>query len=122
MNFNHRYKSGQSYDLSKRIWNAVNRDLGCAETWSEWFGEFSDFQRSDLDTLRCLQNIHCWAKVVTNSLGSSYPTSLLVTLFMEGCKFIAACLVAFTSCLTHVQSLCALQVACIHVNMRFMIQ
>ena len=88
MNFSGKYKSGQLYDLSKRLWNSINRDLQCAQEWIEFFGEFSDFQGSDVQALPTLQNLHAWSKIVSNSLMSSYPRDLLAILWMEGCKFL----------------------------------
>ena len=85
-------KSGQLYDLSKRIWNALTRDLQCSQEWVDFFGEYSDFSNSELQVLPTLQNLHCWSKIVSNSLISSYPLDLLVILWMEGCQFLVASL------------------------------
>lgn len=86
-----KYKTAQVYDLSKRIFNYMNKDLG-AETL-EWFrtylGENSDFQHADLTTLPTLHNLHCYGKLICNSLAGSYPKPLLHALFCQGCRFLA---------------------------------
>ena len=89
-NFGARYKTGQAFDLSKRVYNALHRDLCCLTEFSDFFGEFSDFTHSEMNALTCLQNLHSWAKIVTQSLMSSYPQPLMVSLFLEGCKFLVA--------------------------------
>ena len=88
-NFGGKYKTHQLYDVSKRIFNGLQRDLKCVPEWRDFFGEFADFQSADLQTLPCLQNMHSWQKIVTNSLLPSYPLPLLVSLWMEGCRFLA---------------------------------
>ena len=91
-NFSGKYKSSQLYDLSKRIWNALTRDLQCSQEWVDFCGEYSDFSNSEVQALPTLQNLHCWSKIVSNSLICSYPLDWLVILWMEGCKFLVASL------------------------------
>ena len=91
-NFGSRYKTGQLHDLAKRVYNAVHRDLNCLDTWGDFFGEFTDFAHADINSLTALQNLHVWSKLVSQSLMSSYPESLMVTLFFEGCKLLVAAL------------------------------
>ena len=74
-------------------------DLECAREGSavlpgvgRFFGKYSDFANSEVQALPTLQNLHCWSKIVSNSLISSYPLDLLVILWMEGCKFLVASL------------------------------
>ena len=83
-----KYKTGQIYDLSKRIFNYLNRDLDCMDSFSRTIGENCDYQHGDLQTLTVLQNLHIWGKLVANSLLVSYPKSLLATLFIQGCRFL----------------------------------
>ena len=84
--------------MSKRLFNAIFRDLKCFDEFQDHFGEFTDFQHPELQALAVLQNLRTWAKLVTSSLMSSYPRSVMVMLFMEGCKLLATCLHVMSEC------------------------
>ena len=91
-NYTAKYKTTQLYDLSKRVYNAVN-NLGVLQEWSAYFGERTNFQHSDFHMpLACLQNLHCILKIVAYNLLPCYPKELLASLFMEACKFLATSL------------------------------
>ena len=88
-NFSCRYKTTQLYDFSKRLYNSLTQ-LGVLQAFTEFCGEWVDFQSSELNSLATMQNLHLFCRII-QTLSQSYPDGLLSVLFLEGCKFLAAC-------------------------------
>ena len=93
-NYGHKYKTAQYFDIARRVYNNLTQGLGCLGEFDSFFGEYSDFQSPDLNTLTILLNIHALGKVVCNHLGQSYPTDVLKAVYIEGCKLLVPALAA----------------------------
>ena len=89
-NFGARYKTGQMYDLAKRVFNSISNGLQCMKEFSDCMGEQADMAHPELNSLNCLQNLHVLSKIVMVSLQHSYPQQLLAMLFMEGAKMMVS--------------------------------
>lgn len=99
-NWSAKYKTAQMFDLSKRVYNYLDRDLGREhlDKFAKYFGEMTDFQNADLHSLAALQNMHCFGKLVCCNLLQSYPKPLLAALYMQGCRFFASSLNSLDTC------------------------
>ena len=87
-NWSERYKTGQQYDLAKKL-NHDLRDVGTLEEWCGYFGVHAEHPEGE-STLTILQNMSAFAAVLSTSFGPSHDAGLLGLVAMEGCKFLAA--------------------------------
>ena len=87
-NWSERYKTGQQYDIAKRL-NHDLRDMNTLDEWCNYFGVHAEHPEGE-STLTILQNMSAFAAVLSTSVGPSHDSGLLGLVAMEGCKFLAA--------------------------------
>ena len=102
-NYGSKYKTGQTFDLSRRIFNYISKDLRCLESFTQQIGDKADFQNPDLSTLSTLQNLHVFGKIASNNLLASYPRELVASLFLQGCRLLAPRPISEGNLSTHYQ-------------------
>ena len=76
LNFGTKFKTGQLFDLSKRIHHYARAALQCLALWEGVFGE-CDFEHAELSTLATVQNLHVLGKIAANFLVASYSPELV---------------------------------------------